>query len=190
MDDIGSVVRLALGLGAEAKDINVAQMVLRAVVVYAVTVLMVRLGNKRFMGRSTAFDMILGIMLGAIVSRAITGNAPFFPALAAAGVLVAMHWIFSALAFRWHGFGAAIKGRSQVLVRDGEIDREAMRTSHMSERDLWEDLRGKGVSRLEQVAEAWLERSGELSVVKAKREPAVIEVAVAGGMQTVRIELA
>ncbi len=37
MDDIGSVVRLALGLGAEAKDINVAQMALRAVVVFAVT---------------------------------------------------------------------------------------------------------------------------------------------------------
>jgi uncharacterized membrane protein YcaP (DUF421 family) len=189
VDDIGSVLRLALGLGAEAKDINVAQMALRAVVVFAVTVFVVRLGNKRFMSRSNAFDMILGIMLGAIVSRAITGNAPFFPALAAGGVLVAMHWIFSAVAFRWHGFGAAIKGYSQVLVRNGEVDWEAIRTSHMSDRDLWEDLRGKGVSRLDQVAEARLERSGELSVVKAKQEPKVIEVAVAKGVQTVRIEL-
>ena len=38
----------------------------------------------------------------------------------------------------------------------------------MSERDLWEDLRGEGVSRLDQVAEARLERSGKLSVIKAR----------------------
>jgi uncharacterized membrane protein YcaP (DUF421 family) len=59
----------------------------------------------------------------------------------------------------------------------------------MSERDLWEDLRGKGVSRLEQVAEARLERSGELSVIRARGEAKVVEIRVAGGVQTVRVEL-
>ena len=157
--------------------------------VYVLTVLVVRLGKKRFMGQSTAFDVILGIMLGSIVSRAITGNAPFLPALAAAAVLMAMHWLFSGLAFRSHRFGEAIKGELRVLVRDGTIDREAMRGAHVSERDLWEDLRGEGVSRLEQVAEARLERSGKLSVIEARSEPKVLEVRVAEGVQTVRIEL-
>jgi hypothetical protein len=32
-------------------------------------------GKKRFMGEATAFDM----MLGSIVSQAITGNAPLVP---------------------------------------------------------------------------------------------------------------
>jgi uncharacterized membrane protein YcaP (DUF421 family) len=114
-------------------------MTLRAVVVYVVTVLMVRLGKKRFMGQSTAFDVILGIMLGSVVSRAITGNAPFFPALAAAAVLLAMHWLLSALASRSHRFGEAVKGKSRLLVRDGVIERQALRRAHMSERDLWED---------------------------------------------------
>jgi uncharacterized membrane protein YcaP (DUF421 family) len=189
MDGIEGLLRLALGLDVESQQITMVQMALRAVVVYVLTLVMVRLGKKRFMGRRTAFDVILGIMLGAIVSRAITGNAPFFPALAAGGVLIAMHWLFSALAFRSHRFGVVSKGRERLLVRDGEIDREAMRASHMSERDLWEDLHGEGVSRLEQVAEARLERSGQLSVVKARQEPKVVEIAVAEGVQTVRVEL-
>jgi uncharacterized membrane protein YcaP (DUF421 family) len=151
-------------------------MALRAVVVHVVTVLMVRLGKKRFMGQSTAFDVILGIMLGSIVSRAITGNAPFFPAMAAAAVLLAMHWLFSALAFRSHRFGEAVKGEPRVLVRDGTIGWEAMRHAHMSERDLWEDLRGEGVSRLEQVSEARLERSGN----SALKKPGVSRAARAG----------
>jgi hypothetical protein len=36
-------------------------------------------------GEATAFDMLLGIMVGSIVSRVITGNAPLGPALAATG---------------------------------------------------------------------------------------------------------
>src|ERR687884_1110994 len=113
MDQIENMFRLVLGLGLEGKDLNVPQMALRAVVVYVVTVLIVRIGKKRFMGRATAFDVILGIMLGSIVSRAVTGNAPFFPALAASGVLLSMHWLFSALAFRFHPFGKAIKGEAR-----------------------------------------------------------------------------
>ncbi len=189
MDEIEGLLRLALGLGLDNKEINVPQMALRAVVVYVVTVAIVRLGKKRFMGRATAFDVILGIMLGSIVSRAITGNSPFLPALAASGVLVGMHWLFSSIALRWHGFGMAVKGHSDVLVRDGRIEQDELRKTHMTEHDLWEDLRKKGITRLEEVAEARLERDGGLSVIKAKSEPKVVEVAVANGVQTVRVEL-
>ena len=189
MDGIEELLRLALGLGVEAREINAAQMALRAVVVYAVTVVVVRLGKKRFMGQATAFDVILGIMLGSTASRAITGTAPFLPALTAAAVLVALHWLLSGLALRWPGFGVAFKGHERLLVRDGHIEWATMRRVHMTERDLWEDLRGKGVSRLEEVAEARLERSGELSVLRAGREPKIVEVKVADGVQTVRLEL-
>jgi uncharacterized membrane protein YcaP (DUF421 family) len=138
----------ALGLGLDSRDISVLQMGLRAVVVYIVTVIMVRLGKKRFMGRATAFDVILGIMLGSIVSRALTGNAPFVPALVASAVLVAMHGLFSGIALNWHGFGHLVKGKPTLLVRNGTVDEAAMRKTHMTEHDLWEDLRGKSVSDL------------------------------------------
>src|SRR3954454_23283480 len=68
MDDIEAALRWALGLGTQGKELGMGQMALRAVVLYVVTLLMVRLGKKRFMGQSTAFDVILGIMLGSIVS--------------------------------------------------------------------------------------------------------------------------
>src|SRR5918911_3441913 len=190
MDEAASLIAAALGLGQEAKEMTVGQMALRAAVVYVVTVAVVRLAKKRFMGRATAFDVILGIMLGSIVSRAVTGNAPFFPALAASAVLVAMHWLFSSIALRWHGFGVAVKGRPLVLVRDGRIEQDAMRGAHMTEHDLWEDLRGKSISRLEEVSEARLERNGRLSVIKAQQEAKVVEIAVGEGVQAVRIELA
>src|SRR3954451_3199334 len=188
MTDIENLARVLLGAGLESKEINALQMGLRAAIVYLVTVGIVRPGKKRFLGRATAFDVILGIMLGSVVSRAVTGNAPILPALGASAVLVAMHWLFSGLALCWHGFGHIIKGRSEALIRGGRVDDEAMRRAHMTEYDLWEDLRGKSVSDLKQVSQARLERSGQLSVIKAKLKPKVVDVAVADGVQTVRIE--
>jgi uncharacterized membrane protein YcaP (DUF421 family) len=183
-------VQAALGLGLESRDLGVVQMGLRAAIVFIVTLTVVRLGKKRFLGRATAFDVILSIMLGSIVSRGVTGNAPLVPTLGAAAVLMLMHWLFSAIALRWHGFGALVKGRPRLLVRDGQTEDHAMRAAHMTEHDLWEDLRGKSVSRLEEVAEARLERSGQLSVIKAKPEPKVVEVTVRDGVQTIRLEIA
>ena len=71
-----------------------------------------------------------------------------------------------------------------------EIDWAALRRAHMTEHDLWEDLRGKGITDLKHVTEARLERSGQVSVSKAAHAPKVVEVNVAEGVQTVRIELA
>jgi uncharacterized membrane protein YcaP (DUF421 family) len=183
-------LQAALGIGLESRDLGVVQMGLRAAIVFVVTLTIVRLGKKRFLGRATAFDVILGIMLGSIVSRGVTGNAPLVPTLGAAATLMLMHWLFSAIALRWHGFGALVKGRPRLLVSEGRMDDEAMRTAHMTEHDLREDLRSKSVARLEEVREARLERSGQLSVIKAKPEPKVVEVAVRDGVQTVRIEVA
>ena len=179
-----------IGLGEEARQLDVVEMTLRAAIIYLVTLLIVRLGKKRFMGSGTAFDMIVGIMLGSMASRAVTGNSPVIPTIAAAAVLVFMHWLFSALALRSHAFGNFVKGHSRILVRDGEPDDAQMRAAHITRRDLDEDLRRQGVDDVGKVAEARLERSGQVSVVERSPEPRVVEVQVAAGVQTVRIELA
>lgn len=189
MDEVAAAVRFALGLGLDGKELGLGQMALRAAVVYVATVAMVRLGKKRFMGKATAFDVILGIMLGSIVSRAITGNAPFVPTLGAAAVLLALHAAFSAIGCRFHGFGKMVKGGARLLVRDGTVDWAAMRRAHLTQGDLDEDLRRHGMTDVSGVAEARLERNGDISVITAKDAPRVVEIAIADGVQTVRVEL-
>lgn len=156
----------ALGEESKPKDIDTLQMALRAAIIYVVTLAFVRLGKKRFLGRASAFDVVVGIMIGSIASRVITGNAPLVPGMAAAAVIVAMHWAFSGLALYSHSFGALVKGGTRLLVDGGEIKEEAMRASHMTRRDLDEALRKKGLEDLGQVQRAYLERDGSVSVIK------------------------
>jgi uncharacterized membrane protein YcaP (DUF421 family) len=179
---------LLLGLGKEAKDISVLEMGLRAMLVYVVTLAIVRLGKKRFMSRASAFDVIVGIMIGSIASRAITGNAPMVPALGSAAAIVLLHWLFSAMAVRSHRFGNLIKGRSTPLIEDGAVLKDVARRLHMTEHDLLEAIREKGVGSVSRVAEARLERSGEVSVIRRDGAPQVVNIEVSAGVQTVRIE--
>jgi uncharacterized membrane protein YcaP (DUF421 family) len=121
------------------------------------------------MGKSTALDVMLGIVFGSVVSRAITGNAAFFPALAAALVLVLLHWVLSAVAFHWHRFGTFVKGEQSLLVQDGKVQHENLRRTHITEHDLEEAMRANGKEPdLRKIQAAYLERNGDISIIQKK----------------------
>jgi uncharacterized membrane protein YcaP (DUF421 family) len=155
-----------LGLSLKSEQLGFGQMALRALLMYILLLAIVRGAKKRFLGRATAFDVILVITIGSIGARALTGGAPYFPATVAIVVLVAFHWLISLVGRDFKSFGALIKGHSTLLVRDGRVDHQALRDAHMSQDDLEEDLRTQGVKVARDVAEARLERSGKLSVIK------------------------
>ncbi len=162
--EVGSLLNRVLGL--DAPELAWWQMMIRALVVYVLVIVLVRLGNKRFMAKGTAFDLVLVIILGSVASRAITGNAPFFGALAAALALVGLHWVFAALAFHFDRLGGWLKGQPRLLVQNGELQWQALRHSHITEKDILEALRTQTEGTdLSPVKEAWLERNGEISFV-------------------------
>jgi hypothetical protein len=86
----------------------------------------------------------------------VSGTAPFFTSIMASGWLIALHSVFSFISCRSDRFSHWIKGNPTVLVKDGRIDREAMLNTHMSEGDLDEDLRKKGLRDAAKIAEARL----------------------------------
>ncbi|HET7563653.1 MAG TPA: YetF domain-containing protein [Gemmatimonadaceae bacterium] len=190
MDTVQETIRHLLGLGRDIGDVNALQMALRTIVIYAVALAIVRLGSKRFLSEASAFDVIVAIMLGSIMSSAINGSAPFVPTIVAGAVLVGIHWLLAFLTARLGWFGPLVKGNRQLLIRDGEIQVDGLRKSGLSQRDLEQHLRLEhkttDISRIER---AYMERNGKISVVPAERPPQVTDVSVQDGVQTVRIEL-
>jgi uncharacterized membrane protein YcaP (DUF421 family) len=165
-------------------------MALRTIIIYAFTLAIVRLGSKRFLGQASAFDTIVGIMIGSVMSRAINGSAPFFPTLMAGAVFIGMHWLLAVLSFHVHWFGPLVKGNTVLLINDGQVQKQAMRRGGITKHDLAEALR-------QQIKEndpaliklAYLERNGGISIIPFKHQPHIVEVSVEEGVQTVRIEL-
>ncbi len=190
LDTVAGAFRAAIGLDANFNDISVMQMAARGLVIYLAGLALVRMAKKRFLGRQTAFDGVLAVMLGSCLSRAINGTNAFWQSIAASLVLVGAHWAIGLAAFHSHRLGDVVKGSESELVHDGRIDRDAMRAHHISGHDLSEAMRLHGrTTELAEVATARLERSGDISVIKRRRQPRILEVAVAPGVQTIRIEI-
>jgi uncharacterized membrane protein YcaP (DUF421 family) len=155
-----------LGLSLKSEQLGFGHMAARAFIMYLALIVILRSGKKRFFGRATAFDVILVILVGSVAARAMTGGAPYFASLLGVIVLVGMHWLFSLMSRSSKTVSALIKGHSTILVRDGHVDHRELRTAHMSDDDLAEDLRQEGVADVTAVKEARLERSGQVSVIK------------------------
>lgn len=167
IDGIASWLSALLGLGIDGSELDFAHMAARGVVVFLLAIVAVRvLAHRRFVSRHTPFDVILGITLGAILARAVNGTAPFLPTLGSAGVLILLDRLIVVGAYRWRWFRHLVEGRSRELIRDGEPKRSVMRRHHINEEDLRAELRRLGhVEDLANVKEAYLEPSGEISVI-------------------------
>ena len=158
-----------LGLGLEPKDLNCVHVCLRGRIVFIVALIIVRVADRRFLGKMSALDVILGFVLASMLARAINGSAAFFPTLVGGFALVFLHRLLALLAFHSEIFGDLIKGRADVLVEDGKRVKQSLRTHKITEKDLLEEVRLEGqVSSVEAVQTATIERSGKVGVLARK----------------------
>jgi uncharacterized membrane protein YcaP (DUF421 family) len=165
---VGAAFERIFGGDYPPERLETYQVAARAAVVYLIGLVVVRVGKSRLISRLTALDVILGFILGSLLSRGITGHASISGTAVASAVLVLMHWLFTKLAYHWHAFGTLIKGHVRPLVIDGQLQIDAMQKSNLSEHDVMEELRLHGVDEVSEVARAYKERNGEISVIKRK----------------------
>lgn len=188
LDSVSEFLRAVLGPDGEA--LTAGQMAVRAVVTFAVTVVIIRLGDKRLFGKASAFDFIVSIMIGSIMSRAITGSAPLVPTWIAGAVLIGLHWLLASLAYRFDWIGPLVKGEPRQLVEDGRPRLDDMRESGITRKELEQTLRSAGEEPdLSTIQSAYLERDGTISIIPYSKGPKILDVSVADGVQTVRIAL-
>jgi uncharacterized membrane protein YcaP (DUF421 family) len=189
VETIVNWLRFGFGGDVPVEPLDRYKVMARAAVVYVMGNVLVRLGKSRMLSRLSAMDVLVGIVLGSLLSRGITGNASISGTAAARAALVAVHWLFSRWASDYHWFGNLVKGRVDLLVTDGRPLDDALKRHHMSRHDLDEEIRQAGIEQLHDVQFAYKERSGEVSVIPRKSQPQIVEVQVQPGVQTVRIQL-
>lgn len=151
--------------GLNTSDLTIGHMAARTVLVFILGIVLVRIGRKRFIGKMTAFDMILAITIGSLLSRAITMKDLFLEILVSSILLVLLHRLFSFVASRSDWFGTLIKGTDRILLENGVIDRKALADNSLSEQDLMQSFRlNSGVSEIEKIKIVRMERNGDMSV--------------------------
>lgn len=185
MDDFVKIVHSIFGVNADS--LTFGHMAARAAFLYLAALFIIRIGDKRFIGKNTTFDVILGIIIGSVTSRAINGTAGMFATIGALIVLVGFHWIIAYFSFYNPKVAVFAKGKRHKIIENGRIKKEQIKKIHLSEEDLKEQLRVKlGDYDIANIKEAVYERNGEISFV-IKREPEVFEFPIEEGVKKVQI---
>ena len=153
-------------IGRDTDPIAWWQMGIRTVIIFVWAMVLYRVVPRRAFGSNATIDIVLVVVLGSTLSRAITGNAPLLPVIGATALLAVLYSITILASARSDLVGRLVKGRSVRLIRNGELDEDVMRRAHIGEGDVRESLRLQGVAEVEHVAAAYLERNGEISVIR------------------------
>lgn len=141
------------------------QMVARALVTFVWAFLLFSL-SRRVFGRTSPLDVVIAVMVGSALSRALTGNVPLLPAYAATLAMVLAHMGLVFLARQSKVMQRILIQKPLRLVIDGEIQHAAMRRGNITREDLRETLHDNGIRSLDHVKVAYLEPSGKITIVK------------------------
>lgn len=149
------------------KELTALQMGMRAFIMFFITLALIRVAGMRSFGKKSAFDTVITIMLGALLSRVIVGASEFLPTTIAGAVIVTVHRIIAWIAMKRNGIARIVKGEHRRLYGNGQIDWKNMKRSSVSENDLLESVRLQANTKsLSDIEEAYMESNGEISVVK------------------------
>jgi uncharacterized membrane protein YcaP (DUF421 family) len=142
------------------------QMGIRAFFIFIIALILIRIAGIRAFGMKSAFDNIIILLLGAILSRAVYSSDSVVGIVTAAFVIVIMHRLFAILSVHSDTFGKLIKGDRTLLFKSGKMIEKNMTRSLISHKDLDEGIRMEGhVETRDKVEAAYLERNGHISII-------------------------
>jgi len=149
------------------KDLTAIQMSCRGIVIFIITLILLRISGRRSFGMKTPLDNIIVILLGALLSRAVVGASPFWPIVAASLVLVIMHRLFGWVTVYSKGFRKLTQGNKIAVYENGKWMEDNLGKALICKEDVLQGVRKSALTEdMNKVQAVYMERNGEISVVK------------------------
>ena len=147
------------------------ELVVRAVVVYAVLLFLIRLTGKRQIGQFSPYDLVLLLILSNAVQNSMNaGDNSLVGGLIIALTLVTLNYLIGLLTFKSKKIEAIIDGRPQLLIHAGKVFEDVMIDAQITHTELMSSLRESGYFSIAEVEFAILENNGRISV-RGRKEP-------------------
>lgn len=151
--------------------VGLLEIFFRSLIVYFFLIVLLRLTGKRQVGQLAPFDLVLLLVLSNAVQNAMTGgDNSVSGGLVSAGTLVLVNYLVGFATFKSKRLEALIEGRPQVLIHNGKLFEDVLRSAQMTHHELDAALRQGGCACASEVFSAILENNGSISVIsKASR---------------------
>jgi uncharacterized membrane protein YcaP (DUF421 family) len=142
------------------------EFVVRAAIVYAALLIMVRLSGKRTVGQFTPFDLLVVMLLSEAVSPSLSGGDDSLPgALLLATTLIVLNVAIAFVTSRSSKAAKMVDGTPVLLGRDGHIFDEVTRKCRVAKGDVEQAMR-EADCPLDKMKYAFLEADGKITILQ------------------------
>jgi uncharacterized membrane protein YcaP (DUF421 family) len=139
----------------------VVEKLLRPVVVYLALIVLLRIFGKRELAQLNPFDLVVLLSLSNAVQNAIIGDDNSVTGgVIGACSLLAINWLVVQAAFRSRKLDFLLEGRATILIRNGQIDKKALKRESMTPEELLAVIHRQGFEGFHHVRKCELEPNG------------------------------
>ena len=153
----------------------------RTIILYFIVLFVFRLMGKREVGELSLLDFAVYVLIAEVASLAIDNlDQPLLLHIVPIVLLFIIQYLNALFILKNKKMRDAIDGDPTIIIRDGVIVEAEMRKQRYNLDDLFQQLREQGISSVQNVAYAFLEQSGKLSVFEKGNEPFILPLVVDG----------
>lgn len=150
---------------------------IRAIVLYIVVLIAIRLMGKGELTEIQPFQLVVILMIAELASIPMEDlGIPLINGVVAISTLLVIQILISYINLKSERARKIICGKPSILISRGKINESELRRLRININDLLEHMRTKDYSSLQDVEFAILETSGDLSIIpKSTKKPATAE---------------
>lgn len=154
----------------DAPWIFLVELLYRALIVYFLLLLFMRLMGKRMASQMSWSEMSVILMLGAATGLPIqVPDKGLLPSVVVFIVILALHRGISLWTFKSRRAELVTYGDVVILLKDGRLLPDGLKGALLSPHKIFASLRTKGIEHLGQLRRVYAEASGDLTVIKYRK---------------------
>ena len=143
----------------------------RALILYFVVILCVRLMGKRQLGELQPTELVITILMSNIATLPVEDvNIPMSMGIIPIFTLVSLDVLVSFACLKSRRLAKAVSGTAKIIISDGRIDQHTLKELRFSPDDLMASLRSVEIFDPSEVQLAVVETTGKISVCRKKSQ--------------------
>lgn len=145
---------------------SLIRVVITSALAYPAIIIILRVSGKRSLSKMNAFDFIVTIALGSIfASMILNKSVPLADGILAFVMLIIFQFLITYLSARSKRLSKLIKSAPRLLAYNGDLIKKNMLAERIDEDEIWQSLREKGYSSLDEASAVVLEANGNIIVI-------------------------
>ena len=139
---------------------------IRTIILYTFVIIAVRLMGKRQIAEMQPTELVITILISAVASVPMQNpEIPLAHGIVPIFTLISAEIFISFLSLKFPRFRKVLTGKPVILIENGIIDQNALKSTRLSIDDLYEELRLNNTFNIADIRRAQLETNGQLSIL-------------------------